>query len=342
LSGVLDDLPGSREFTWRDGERLIVFRDGALRGAAEILHDDGWDRFELLTTERALGGAPLELPERAAAVHQVPGGRVAEVAAELIESVTVPSLVALGGGRVIDVAKAITAVHGGRVAALPTTLSGAEMTRIHRLPEGHVARHLVRPALVVADPGHMTSLGDDALRASAMNSLAHGFESLYMPLANPVSSLAALRGAGAIADALDAPAERRDRTGLALGSLLSAYAMDSTGFALHHVVCQTLVAVLDLPHAEVNAAMLPHTIGAIRPRAPEAVAAFGAAIGAGPDGVAARVDELGGGRRSLSDLGADHSHVEAVVEATLAREQLARTPDPPGADELRELFERAW
>ena len=60
-----------------------------------------------------------------------------EVAATLIDDVRDGDLVALGGGRVIDVAKAIAAVRGGRVAALPTTLSGAEMTHIHRLPDGH-------------------------------------------------------------------------------------------------------------------------------------------------------------------------------------------------------------
>ena len=59
-----------------------------------------------------------------------------EVAARLIDDVGDGDLVALGGGRVIDVAKAIAAVREVRVAALPTTLSGAEMTRIHRLPEG--------------------------------------------------------------------------------------------------------------------------------------------------------------------------------------------------------------
>ena len=40
----------------------------------------------------------------------------------------------------IDAAKAIAAVRGGRVAAIPTTLSGAPMTTIHRLPEGHTGR----------------------------------------------------------------------------------------------------------------------------------------------------------------------------------------------------------
>ena len=148
-------------------------------------------------------------------MHEVPRGPVPEAAATVVDSVRNPTLVALGGGRVIDTAKAIAAVRGGRVCALPTTLSGAEMTTVHRLPAGHehAARHLVRPALVIADPLEMTTLDDLPLRASAMNSLAHGAEALYTPLANPVATLVALRGAELLAGALDRPPEKRDRAG---------------------------------------------------------------------------------------------------------------------------------
>ncbi len=59
-----------------------------------------------------------------------------ETAAALLERVGSSRLVALGGGRVIDTAKAIASVTGAEVAAIPTTLSGAEMTGIHRLPAG--------------------------------------------------------------------------------------------------------------------------------------------------------------------------------------------------------------
>ena len=38
------------------------------------------------------------------------------------------------------------------MAAVPTTLSGAELTPFHRMPAGVSEFRLVRPALVVADP----------------------------------------------------------------------------------------------------------------------------------------------------------------------------------------------
>ena len=267
-----------------------------------------------------------------------------DAAATIIDSVRNPTLVALGGGRVIDTAKAIAAVRGGRVCALPTTLSGAEMTAIHRLPTGHehAARHLVRPALVIADPIEMTTLDDPPLRASAMNSLAHGADALYTPLANPVATLVALRGAELLAASLDDPAEQRDRAALALGSLLCAYALDSAGYALHHVVCQTLVWVLSTPHAETNATLLPLTMDAMRSRAPGAIESLAGALGADADGIRERIEALGGGPRRLGDLGADRARLRRVLDAILSRPELQSTPDPPGRDELERLLEAAW
>ncbi|HEX2468525.1 MAG TPA: iron-containing alcohol dehydrogenase [Solirubrobacterales bacterium] len=336
------DLPAQREFTWRDAERTILFRAGILAEAGELVTSHEWEPYELLTTQRALNSAPVELPEQASAVHYVPTGPVNEVAGGLIGEVAESSLVALGGGRVIDVAKAIAAVRRGKVAALPTTLSGAEMTRIHRLPDGHDAPGLIRPALVIADPDPMTTLPEDRLRASAMNALAHGAEPLYTPLANPVASLATLRGARLIARALDSKPAERDREGLALGSILCAYALDSGGFALHHVVCQTLVRTLGTPHAETNAAMLPRTMQAMSARAPKAISALARALGTPKKDLRKRIEQLAGGRRRLSELGADASGIDAAVETMLGRPELRLTPDPPDAAELRTLIESAW
>jgi alcohol dehydrogenase class IV len=335
-------LLNEREFTWRDGERVVRFGAGHLERAAGFVAEHGWHGYELLTTERALAIAPAELAASAVAIHRVPAGPVNEVAAGVIDDVDADALVAFGGGRVIDVAKAIAAVRGGRVAAIPTTLSGAEMTAIHRLPDGHhAAGGLVRPALVVADPGAMTSLDEERLRASAMNALAHGAEPLYTPFANPVASMAALRGAALLSKGLD-DGRGRDPGELALGAILCAYALDSGGYALHHVVCQSLVRELGIPHAETNATMLPRTLGAMHDRAPEAVAALSEALGSEPDWLEGRIETLGGGPRRLSQLGPDEARVGLAVEAILARPELAFTPDPPDAAEIRALVDNAW
>jgi alcohol dehydrogenase class IV len=333
----------SGEFTWRDAGRTVVFRQTGGADFPELLAEHGFAEFELVSTPRALAGAP-RLVAAAAAVHEVPTGQVPELAAGLLDAVGPGPLLAIGGGRVVDVAKAIASVTGATVAAIPTTMSGAEMTAIHRLPEGaeQRVRGMVRPALVLADTETMTSQPEARLRASSMNALAHGADSLYTPLVNPVSEMTALRGAGLIAAALDQAPGERDRAALALGSVLCGYAIDSAGFSLHHVVCQTLVRVCGSPHAETNARILPLALEYLAPRAPRPFAALSEVLGTTPEALPDRVRALGGDVPGLGEIGADRTKLDGAIEAILARPELAAVPDPPGRDQLRALLDRAW
>lgn len=330
-------------FVWRDAGRVVVLRHDGVEGAPQLLGEHGFADFELLSTPRALLGAP-ELEAAATAVHAVGPGQVPEVAAALLGRVRSPRVVALGGGRVIDTAKAIASVSEARVAAIPTTLSGAELTGIHRLPAGAEdrVRAMVRPQLAIADPEAMTSQPDQALRASAMNSLAHGADSLYTPFANPVSQLTALRGAELIAGSLDEGPVERNRAALAQGSLLCAYAIDSAMFGMHHVICQTLVRICGSPHAETNAVILPRAMAFIAPRAPDQLASLAAALSTDPAEIEARILELGGNPAGLGTFGADRSKLDQAIESMLLRPELAFTPEPPTRDDLQELIERAW
>ena len=213
-----------------------------------------------------------------ARVHHVPSGQVPDLAAALIDRVGDGRMVAWGGGRVIDTAKALAAARGGEVCAVPTTLSGAEMSRGHRPAPGYEGRPNHRPVLVLAAPELMAGQPDDARRASAMNALAHAAEALYGPGRNPVASMAALRAAGLLARGV----EEGGRDDLALGAVLAGYALGSAGFSLHHVLCQTVVRVCGTSHSVTNAAVLPHSLAAMAAREPEAIAELAAALGVEP------------------------------------------------------------
>jgi alcohol dehydrogenase class IV len=337
----------SGNFVWRDAGRTVVLRLGGIEDAPRLLAEHGMEPFELLSTQRHLAAAP-QLVSAAAAVHDLPAAdpatAVPETSAALLDSVGTPNLVALGGGRAIDTAKAVAAVTGARVAAIPTTMSGAEMTGIHRLPAGaeDQVKSLVRPELVIAEPEAMTSAPEPELRASSMNALAHGADSLYTPFANPVSEMTALRGAELIAASLDEDPAERNRNALAQGSLLCGYAIDSGSFALHHVICQTIVRVCGAPHAGVNAAILPRAMAFMTSRAPDGLVPLATALGTEPDAIEARILELGGNPLGLGDQGADRSKLPEALESMSLRPELAFTPEPPTTDELQKLIDQAW
>ncbi|MBA3864950.1 MAG: iron-containing alcohol dehydrogenase [Solirubrobacterales bacterium] len=332
------------DFVWEDAGRTVVFRRGGIGQALELVLGRDFDPFALLSTPRALGDAP-ELAAAVSAVHEVGPGAVADLAAPLLDQVDAATIVALGGGRVIDVAKSVASVSGARVVAIPTTLSGAEMSANHRAPagaEGRVRRR-ARAELVIADPEAMTSAPEAELRASSMNALAHGADCLYTPLASPVSVMCSLRGAASIAGALDEEPGERDRAALALGSILCGYAVDSAKFGLHHPVCQTLVRVCGTPHAGTNAAVLPRAAAFLAGRAPEIFAQLAAALGTDPSGLEPRILELGEDPPGLGALGADRSKLGQALEQMLERPELASVPGPPlTKSDLAGLVEGSW
>ena len=180
-----------------------------------------------------------------------------------------------------------------------------------------------------------------------MNALAHGAESLYTPPANPVAEMAAPRRRVDRRRARPASRGARSRR-LAPGATLCGYAVDSTGFAVQHVLCQTVVRVCGTPHAETYAAVLPRVMddarsGPGRDRVARRRARHR------PARIGERIDRLAGGPVRLGELGADRELHGKVVEVAMQRPELGSDPapavlgrarrfSPPPGDEFRGRF----
>jgi alcohol dehydrogenase class IV len=325
------------EFTWRDGDRTIRFGRGTLSDMPSLLGDEP---YVLLTTERAADMAPA-LVGNAAGLHHVGPGAVDELAAGLLQAIDQDLIVALGGGRVVDVAKAVAGTRpGGRVAAIPTTLSAAEMTGLHRRPAGSEERaRSVRPSLVVNDPDLSASQPADDLAASSANALAHAVEACVTTLASPVPTLAAreaqrLIDAAWLVEGEDPGPVARDQ--LALAALLSGYAIDSAWYGLSHVLSQTLVRVGGAGHGAANAAVLPVAIAALERRMPRRV---------DPDGTLqelARRLARRAGADGIRRLGVAEGRLDDCAAAAAGRPELDLTPPRADEAELRDLYAQAW
>jgi len=315
------------EFTWRDGERTIRFGRGTAQRANELVGTG----YVLLTTERQRGRLP-ELERQAAAIFDVPPGFVDEIAAELLPQVVAAggSLVALGGGRVIDAGKALAAVTGHAVAAIPTTLSAAEMTWIHRHVKGlDPTPDNVRPRVVINDPELSASQPEAELAASAANSLGHAVDGAVTVTASPVPILAAREAARLTVQAYSG--DEPDRDALALAALLSGYTIDASWYGLHHVMSQTLVRLGGVGHGPANAAMLPHTMRALAQRGLELVAEVE---------LAERLAALAGATH-LAALGVDDVMLDRCADAAAQRPELANTPPVADRAELRAIYAAA-
>ncbi len=263
----------------------------------------------------------------------VPPGAVDELAAGLADAVGHGRIVALGGGRVIDVAKAIAAARPpSAVTAVPTTLSGAEMTHFHRQARGAPpgTRH-VRPALVVNDPALSASAPTDRLAASSANALGHVLVAIASTESSAITRAAARDAGRRIAAAwAGAGDEEPDRDRLALGALMAGWAVDHSGLGLHHVMTQSAVRAVGVAHADANAALLPETVAAIATRVPEVGRLLRLA----------RALRVRSGA-AIAALATDPAALERTIRLAVDRPELARIPPPPGADELRDIYRRA-
>jgi alcohol dehydrogenase class IV len=325
----------SDAFRHTDAARTIVFGPEALAGASDLLGED----YTLLTTPRAAAAAP-HVAERAASVIAVPAGEVDALAARLRAEARGPRLVALGGGRVIDVAKALAAADAPReVVAIPTSLSGAEMTGVHRHATGVAgATPRVRPHVVINDPALSASLPTGALAAGSANALAHAVVGLLSDRATPLGRAVAREAITQLVAGWSQPDP--DRPALALGALLAGWAVDHSGLGPHHALAQTAVRISQLGHAHANAVLLPATISALRVRRPAAFEQLDTLLGVALESVATALRD----RAGVDGLGAITTNDELLdrtVQAALRRPELDSVAPAPDAAELRAIYSSA-
>jgi len=200
------------------------------------------------------------------------------------------TVIAVGGGSVIDPAKLAAAVipragtaadyfhqrrslsgRGLFCAALPTTAgSGAELTPNSVLTDpdsGHkrsIRHSALIPEVALVDP-ELTLTAPPALTAaSGLDALTQAIESCTAPTANAFTRPLAIAATATIFRHLETACRQGDdlaaRTRLAEGSLLAAMSFAHTGLGAVHGLAHPLGAILHLPHGQVCAVLLPRIL----------------------------------------------------------------------------------
>jgi maleylacetate reductase len=260
--------------------------------------------------------------------------------------------VAVGGGSTIGLGKAIALQSGLPILAIPTTYSGSEMTPIWGMTEGGLKKTgrdtRVLPRTVIYDPALTVGLPASVSGPSGINALAHCVEALYAPDGNPIVSLMAEEGVRALAESLPlvvkAPANLEARSKALYGAWLAGSSLGAVSMGLHHKLCHTLGGTYNLPHAEVHAVILPHSIWYNALAAPEAMSrlARSMAVNDGEDVPSAIYDLVVavGARTSLKDIGMKAADLDEAAE--LATRNPYGNPAPVTREGVRTLLEDAY
>jgi maleylacetate reductase len=262
----------------------------------------------------------------------------------------VDTIVAVGGGSAIDTAKAASAASGLPLVSVPTTYSGAEWTGFfgvrdpdHRMRGSGAGANL---HAVVYEPELTLGLPVPETVGTSLNALAHAAEALYVAKRTPESDEHALEGARLIGEWLPQVVERpRDleaRTELLRGACHAGAALGGSMLALGHALAQGLGGRYGASHGALNALTLPLALRFNEPVAGEAIARFGAALGAGDP--AERVAELArlGGFERLRDLGIPEEAPTEVAEAVAGRPGAKANPRPVTPADVEELLRSIW
>lgn len=196
------------------------------------------------------------------------------------------AVIAVGGGAVIDTAKAVAAmaVNPGRIPdymgadklkgprlpliCLPTTAgTGSEVTRVTIItdPDTNVKMLIsdVRliPDVAIVDPVLTTTCPQNVTAFSGMDALTHAIEAYVSKKANPITDSFALsaikRIYGNILGAYAPEPEIETRSEMLLGSLEAGIAFSNASVAMVHGMARPLGAYFHVPHGLSNAILLP-------------------------------------------------------------------------------------
>lgn len=210
---------------------------------------------------------------------------------ETLQNIKCDILVAIGGGSVLDTAKALSVlsdvsekdilefVEGNEdctskryeVVAIPTTAgTGAEVTPFATIWDDRnkkklsLSSPLIFPKFAIIDPVLTLSLGATMTAISGLDALSHCFESLWNKNTTLYSKSLALVAIDTILETLirllDNLNNLEMRMKMGWASLLGGLCISQTKTALAHSISYPLTSYLGIPHGLASGAFLPEIL----------------------------------------------------------------------------------
>ena len=302
-AGAIAALPGIVRAT--GGHAVALITDAALAGTPVVTAVADALASEGLSSAVFAGVYPNPTTEDVAE-------GAAEIAA-LAAGGTAVTLVAVGGGSVIDAAKgiALAAVNPERgraldyrgtfahaalpLVAVPTTAgTGAEtnafgvVTDVAAGRKFYVGHASTLPAAAILDPGLTLGLPPAATAATGMDALTHALESYLSRRANPWADGIALQVIRMVVAYLPRAfgdgADREARSQMLLAAHLAGAAMASTGLGICHAIGHSLGSRFGIAHGAALSVVLPQVLRFNLAAREDRLADVAFALGAGDTG----------------------------------------------------------
>jgi alcohol dehydrogenase len=329
----------------------------------------------------SLKAAKLEVTEWGA-VQPNPTDELVEEGALLAKEAGVDAIVAVGGGSVIDAAKAVSILMtnespinlydginmvkkpGIQVIAIPTTAgSASEVTSFTVITDTKLQKKMViggqnvgaRVALV--DPRLTIGIPPALTAATGMGALAHAIEA-YLSVANSIpTDINALKAIELIfhnlPEAVENGCNMAARTNISLGSLLAGFAYNSAILGLAHSISHPLCTYSGVAHGAANAAVLPYVMEYNGHTVPERVQDIGVAMGldikdltpsdALPVTIAALLQlSRTIGIPTLKELGVSRDDFEKIALDSLKEISTIFNPRNPSKEDVIAILEKAF
>lgn len=262
---------------------------------------------------------------------------IANVKAALakFKAVSPDVIIAIGGGSVIDTAKAVGIISNNPDFADVTSLEGvadtkkksfpvmafattagtaAEVTINYVITDENAHRKLVCvdpndiPMVAFNDAEMMMSMPKGLTAATGMDALTHAIEGYITPGATPISDLLCWNSIKLIHENLyNAVANGKDaaaREGMAYGSYVAGMAFSNVGLGIVHSMAHPLGARFNIAHGVANALLLPYVMEYNKPAAIKKYGDIARAMGVNVDG--------------MNDTAAADAAIDAVKKLSLS------------------------
>jgi alcohol dehydrogenase len=276
----------------------VIFGSGSLSKLGQIVCDELRAKNPFLVTDKGVEEAGIP----AKAISQLPGIQVfnrveqnpkhvtVDRGGEIVRQFRPDLIIGLGGGSVLDAAKAIALLatnpgkiedYEGRgkykipplpVLAIPTTCGTASevtwvsvITHTGRKFKMSIKGTLMFPAVALVDPDLLKTLPSALVASTGMDALTHAVEAYTVKPANFMTDIFARESLfyifASIEDAYkDIKANSEAREGLMKGSMIAGYAFGNSDVGAVHCLAESIGALYDIAHGVANAVLLPYVM----------------------------------------------------------------------------------